>query len=205
MSMNRANRPRRRAKQDRSRATVETILEAAARVLAAQGYAAATTNRVAEAAGVSIGTLYEYFANREELFEALIHQEIDGLVDAFGSENFDPDLSVIPKLGQLIARGMDRMRYGPMLFRALQHAPEGALAAHLAPARDQVIGFVRLILEEHRSELRVPNLDLAAFVTVSAVEGIAAAATNERFDERLRQEIEDLLRAYLTGQAGEPT
>jgi AcrR family transcriptional regulator len=205
MSMNRANRPRRHAKQDRSRATVETILEAAARVLAEQGYAAATTNRVAEVAGVSIGTLYEYFANREEVFEALIRQEIDGLVEALSGEDLDPDLPVIPKLGQLIARGMERMRYGPVLFRALEHAPEGALAAQLAPAREQVIGFVRLILEAHRSELRVPDLDLAAFVTVSAVEGIAAAATNERFDDRLRQEIEDLLRAYLTGQTGAPS
>ncbi len=205
MSMNRANRPRRRAKQDRSRATVEAILEAAARVLAEQGYAAATTNRVAKAAGVSIGTLYEYFANREEVVETLIRQEIDGLVDAFGSKDFDPELSLIPKLGQLIARGMEQMKYGPVLFRALEHAPEGALAAHLAPAREQVIGFVKLILEAHRSELRVPNLDLAAFVTVSAVEGIATASTNERFDDRLRQEIEDLLRGYLTGQVGEPT
>ena len=132
-------------------------------------------------------------------------QEIGGLVETFSGEDLDPDLSVIPKLVQLIARGMERMRYGPVLFRALEHAPEGALAAQLAPARDQVIGFVRLILEAHRSELRVPDLDLAAFVTVSAVEGIAAAATNERFDDRLRQEIEDLLRAYLTGHAGTPS
>jgi hypothetical protein len=51
----------------------------------------------------------------------------------------------------------------------------------------------------------VPDLDLAAFVTVSTVESIAAAAKNERFDDRLRQEIEDLLRAYLTGQAGAPS
>jgi AcrR family transcriptional regulator len=205
MPTNRVNRPRRHAKQDRARATVDAILEAAARVLAQQGYAAATTNRVAEAAGVSIGTLYEYFANREEVFEALIRQEIEGLVDAFASEDFDPGLSLIPKLGQLIARGMAQMRYGPVLFRALEHAPEGALAAQLAPAREQMIGFVRLILEAHRSELRVPDLGLAAFVTVSAVEGIATAATNERFDDRLRQEIEDMLRAYLTGQPGEPT
>ena len=54
-----AKRPRRRAKLERARRTVEDILEAATRVLQQRGYAAATTNRIAEAAGVSVGTLDE--------------------------------------------------------------------------------------------------------------------------------------------------
>jgi len=204
MPTSRANRPRRKAKQDRARATVEAILEAAARVLTEHGYAAATTNRVAATAGVSIGTLYEYFSNREEVFEALIRQEIEGLIEAFRSVDLDPSLSVIPQLGQLIARGMEQMRHGPVLFRALEHAPEGALAAQLTPARDQMVDFVQEILAAHRSELRVKDLELAAFVTVSAAQGVAAAATNEQFDDRLRLEIEDLLRAYLTGDTSRP-
>jgi AcrR family transcriptional regulator len=57
-----SKRPRRKAKQERARKTVEALLEAAARVLRQRGYSAATTNRIADAAGVSVGTLYEYFA-----------------------------------------------------------------------------------------------------------------------------------------------
>jgi AcrR family transcriptional regulator len=49
--------PRKRPEQDRSRATVEAILEAAARVLVTSGYESFTTNRVAEKAGISIGSL----------------------------------------------------------------------------------------------------------------------------------------------------
>jgi AcrR family transcriptional regulator len=55
---------RRNPRQERSRATVEAILEAAAQVFERHGYAAGTTNRIAERAGVSIGSLYQYFPNK---------------------------------------------------------------------------------------------------------------------------------------------
>jgi AcrR family transcriptional regulator len=68
-------------RQQRARATVEYILEAATRVLAADGLAALTTNRVAEVAGVGIGSLYQYFPNKSALVAALIARAQDGLAD----------------------------------------------------------------------------------------------------------------------------
>ena len=55
---------RRRPRQARSRATVDAIVEGAARVLVREGYDAASTNRVAKEAGVSIGSLYQYFDSK---------------------------------------------------------------------------------------------------------------------------------------------
>ena len=69
-------RPRKRPSQARSRDTVAVILRAAARVFATQGYAAGTTNRIAEAAGVSVGSLYEYFPNKDALLVALMEAHI---------------------------------------------------------------------------------------------------------------------------------
>ncbi|WP_374377327.1 TetR/AcrR family transcriptional regulator [Dongia sp.] len=63
--------------QSRSRATVAAIVEAATRILAAQGWAAFTTNKVAEAAGVSIGSLYQYFPDKLSLIEAIRKQHLD--------------------------------------------------------------------------------------------------------------------------------
>ena len=60
-------RPRRSPSQTRSRATVDGILTAAARIFARDGFATGTTNRIAELAGVSIGSLYEYFPNKQAL------------------------------------------------------------------------------------------------------------------------------------------
>jgi len=67
----RAQRTVREAKQARSRATVDAILEAAARILVARGWDGLSTNLVAEVAGVSIGSLYEYFRDKRDLVDAL--------------------------------------------------------------------------------------------------------------------------------------
>src|SRR6516225_3163389 len=69
--------PRKNAMQTRSKATVDAILEATARILVKDGYDHASTNRVAEAAGVSIGSLYQYFPSKEALVAALIERHIE--------------------------------------------------------------------------------------------------------------------------------
>ncbi len=62
-----ASSPRRAPRQVRSAELVEAILEAAVRVLAREGARRFTTVRVAEEAGVSVGSLYQYFPNKEAL------------------------------------------------------------------------------------------------------------------------------------------
>src|SRR5215813_10517598 len=64
--------PRKSASQERSRATVEALLDATARVLVREGYDRASTNRIAAKAGVSVGSLYQYFPNKEALVAALV-------------------------------------------------------------------------------------------------------------------------------------
>lgn len=66
----------RKPKQARARQKVELILEAAIRLLEQGGSGALTTNAVAETAGVSIGTLYQYFTNKEAILDALADREI---------------------------------------------------------------------------------------------------------------------------------
>ena len=67
--------------QERSRQTVEALIEATARTVAEMGWAQTTTNHIAERAGVSVGSLYQYFENREELFAALIEREIGAITE----------------------------------------------------------------------------------------------------------------------------
>jgi AcrR family transcriptional regulator len=70
-------KPRKLGTQERSRATVSAILEGAARIFAQRGYTGATTNHIAARAGVSIGTLYQYFPNKEALLVALTERLLD--------------------------------------------------------------------------------------------------------------------------------
>src|SRR3546814_10706684 len=69
--------PRKHASQARSRATVDALVEATARILVSEGYDLANTNRIAEKAGVSIGSLYQYFPGKDALVAAVIdrHKE----------------------------------------------------------------------------------------------------------------------------------
>jgi AcrR family transcriptional regulator len=70
---------RREPKQQRSRETVEAVLEAVQRVLRREGAEAITTNRVAEAAGVSIGSLYQYFPDKQAIVLALRDRHVNGV------------------------------------------------------------------------------------------------------------------------------
>src|SRR5690349_11098872 len=69
--------PRKKARQERSRATVDALLTATARILVREGYDRASTNRIAEAAGVGVGSLYQYFPSKEALVAALVDRHCE--------------------------------------------------------------------------------------------------------------------------------
>lgn len=68
---------RKEPRQARSRATVEAIVQAGARILSDEGWAGFTTNRIAELAGVSVGSLYQYFPDKLSLVDAIRHRHLD--------------------------------------------------------------------------------------------------------------------------------
>lgn len=74
--------PRKKPKQPRSAVTVEAILEAAIRILRQDGWPAVTTTRVAMRAGVSVGSLYQYFPNREAIAAAIVRRRARDLLGA---------------------------------------------------------------------------------------------------------------------------
>jgi AcrR family transcriptional regulator len=73
--------PRKTPAQSRAAATVHAILEGAASILERQGFDGYTTNEIAARAGVSIGSLYQYFPNKDAVTIALIEREMVGMVD----------------------------------------------------------------------------------------------------------------------------
>lgn len=92
-------KPRKTPGQQRSTATVAAIVEAAARILEAKGFEGYTTNGVAEHAGVSIGSLYQYFPNKDAITRALIERETSLLLADVIPLEAEPD-------GQLALRGL---------------------------------------------------------------------------------------------------
>src|SRR3546814_3035933 len=66
--------PRKNPSQERSRATVNALVEATARILVKEGFDKASTNHIAELAGVSVGSLYQYFPGKEALVAAVVER-----------------------------------------------------------------------------------------------------------------------------------
>ena len=93
MARRKALNPRKQPSQGRSRFTLRQIVEAAARVFEERGYAGTTTNRIAERAGVSIGSLYQYFPNKESILVVLLEQHTQEVADAV--EAFKRELSKV--------------------------------------------------------------------------------------------------------------
>jgi len=89
-------RVRKAPRQERSKVMVEAILEAAAEIFAELGYARATTNKIAERAGVSVGSLYQYFPNKDSLISSLyevhharIHEVANNALRRFGDHSVE--------------------------------------------------------------------------------------------------------------------
>ncbi len=104
------SQPRQKARktgvQARSRNTVEVILEAAARILAADGWAAFNTNAVARIAGVSIGSVYEYFANKEAILDVLLDRHLaSGEAQIAGLAGIASDALSLDEIVRLLVEG----------------------------------------------------------------------------------------------------
>ncbi len=192
-----AKSPRRRAKQRRATETVDAILSAAAQVLLREGYARATTNRIAERAGVSVGSVYQYFQHKDDVFDALIQRQVINLLTRLVADPPDPERPLEDMLRHLISVAMRAQTYGPELARQLEYVPNALLQRRLAEPKQQLMKFLKALLATHRDRLRVSDLDLAAFVTLSAVDGIGRNATARDFNEQLVDEVTALLVRYL--------
>jgi AcrR family transcriptional regulator len=139
--------------QERSRRTVERILDAAARIFHEQGYAGATTNDVADEAGVSVGSLYQYFPNKDSLLVALTRRHIDSTM-----------AGLTHLLGQMsVASGFDTILRQVVDFLVKQHDLDDLhlLVMHQAPRTIEI----SVELERAKSQL----VDLAEQLLVSRI------------------------------------
>jgi AcrR family transcriptional regulator len=189
---------RRNAQQTRSRDTVQVVLDAAAQVLRARGYAGATTNHIAEAAGVSIGTVYQYFATKDDLFDALVEQYFHDVLERVRRQRIDGSVPFEILLRSIISAGIGAQRYGPELMRALDQIPNTAFRRRLADGKRELIRFLREILEVYRHGLRPLDLDRAATLLVHASEGIGFNESADRFNDHLAAELTDVFVRYLS-------
>jgi AcrR family transcriptional regulator len=172
---------RRKPTQRRARQTVDAILDAVVRVLKREGFGAVTTNRVAEVAGVSIGSVYQYFPDKGAIFVAL-HQrhieEIDRVVQVTLVEHAASSLDVL--MTAMIEAMIEAHRSDPelyeLLFTEVPHRADGtrdfAMRLH---------GAFRLAISARAHELkRGVDVDRLVFVVTHMVESLTHGALFRR-------------------------
>jgi AcrR family transcriptional regulator len=189
---------RKQPKQARSRQLVADIVEGAARVFDREGLSA-TTNRVAEEAGVSVGSLYQYFPNKQALLHALAERHVDSasrLLEQAAAQHADA-ATIEPfmrgMLHAVLQEHRDHSHLRPLLRTAGAASPdvERRLQACIADAQMNIVTLLqRLKPEVHNAELR-------ARLVTSVIDGLIHHATGLDFDDAFEDEIVALCVRYL--------
>jgi AcrR family transcriptional regulator len=198
--------PRKKPRQQRSRATLEAVLTAAIQVFETHGYAAGTTNRIAERAGVSVGTLYQYFSNKEAIAVALLERHMEEAMRRlhdWAARSLSEPRSLRETLRIFVEGMIELHAVGPRLQHILlEETPlpariHDALLASEREAAKTVAALLRLF-----PEVTHPRLDHAAVMAVQTVESLThrfAAHPGQGLPQKESAiELVAMLAAYLT-------
>jgi len=180
---------------------VDRLLNAAAEVFVEEGFIAATTNRIAEVAGVSVGSLYQFFPNKQALLaelHALWTARLGAELDAALTHPHRPLIDLIDEVLGVHTR--------------LQRESGGLLGFLLTTGADATAQTVRqAILErlEHITALRRPDRDpgqvhLTAQMTIHIADALYTLRPGQASDPLLRQQVRQALYGYLTSAFGGP-
>lgn len=204
MAARKKQTPRKRPQQARAQTTVHAILEATVQVLEREGLEAATTTRIAEVAGVSVGTLYQYFSHRDAILDALQEREFERAIALVQDVLSHDHLARSPRETVMACvQGMLELYVAsPGLHRVLTLEGLRMTKADRLHSFDlRVISVVRHFLAASGLAVRRKNVDAAAFVAFQCVRATMLARLLEDpaglTDEALAEELVDLLLRYL--------
>jgi len=200
--------PRKSASQERSRATVDALVEATARILVKEGFDKASTNRIAEMAGVSVGSLYQYFPGKEALVAAVSERHKQEIMQTVRGELAEVlALPVEKGVRRIVALAVKAHRVDPKLHLVLaEQIPRVGKLEELGAFNRENYTLFRTYLESRRDELRIDDLDLASFVCVTTIEALTHNAVLHHpqmlSDDKMQALINEatrLVTGYLKG------
>ncbi len=197
---------RRSPKQVRSRVIVEAIVQAGRELLAVEGPSSLTTNRIAERAGVSIGSLYRYFPNTDAVLAAIYDADASRvLADIRATESWAIDSAPLRDAVAAIVdfqleRHRELLELGQDFYRA--HHGEFSLGQRMGDR--ELEQHMLDLLARHAQVVRVRDPRQAAFMLARGSSAIVRRALEERPEKlaepTFREELIDLIFCYLTAE-----
>jgi AcrR family transcriptional regulator len=195
---------RKKPTQERSKTTVDAIYQAVAHILDKDGPVGLTTNKIAEVAGVSVGSLYQYFKNKEGIFEAILMEMIERNLKNMEKSisNLDPATIDIGSIVKIVVQTHfeNISNMGKLSTYLLQHSRQLLPNEHFKKADERISHFLIQKMEEYNFEIRPKNPKHAFFVCSQAVRSVflmsfITAAPEER--QAIMDELADMLTRYL--------
>ena len=165
-------KPRKKPTQERSQKTWEIVLEAAAQVFPKYGYEKTSTNLIAERAGLSVGTIYEYFPNKDVLLSELQSHWNDTCWEyVVNLPAQDPNLPLEESVRLMFQKWIGIFQLNPTLYAALLHELPTRGNKWKADARiNERVQFVAAELEQHRDRFRNSNIALSCEILIRGVQ-----------------------------------
>ena len=195
--------PRKQPKQERARETVAAILTATARILVREGFEGASTNRIADEAGVSVGSLYQYFPSKEALIKALLERHIRDMYAVLEREMSRLlSLPLRQAVRELVELMISAHAVEPKLHRVFaEEVPRVGPLERIAEVERRFEKLTQSVLERLADGLRPRNLEIAAFVVVQSVEALTHSAVlyhpDKLANEEFVDEVVELVVRYL--------
>ena len=181
---------RRAPSQERSIELVRTLLDATAQVLTDVGIEKLSTNKVAKRANVAVGSIYQYFPNKEALIDALVEDRMQRLRTLVRTRMAALESHTFPAATEAMLRAVIDFLTGqsglvPVLMsRALYASADGVAAQLHLEAETAARSFL-----ERLDDLAVPDLDLAVFVSTNVAGLFGALLANPTIDDDRREEL----------------
>ena len=190
---------RKKPQQARAAAMLELILQGAARVLRTQSLAGFTTNRVAEIAGISVGSLYQYFPNKSALVAALIQREQAALCEAVVACAARHGAEPLP---QVVARWIDiavHHQFGDAVYAAAIDHEERRLPLQdlLGAAQQSMVQAVAAVLRRHGPAFSARQSVIAAQDCLVIAKALIESEPPDVADAKRRALKKRVLRALL--------
>lgn len=195
-------------KQQRSRVTVDAIITAAAHILSEGDWETFNTNSVAERAGVSVGSLYQYFPNKAALIEEIGRRHEARLIETIRKSAVIAAGTTIRETAELFVQGhIDAQKINPHLHNTLsQHLHSDGRDYWLTNYRATMIAALEGHLRARPRTSKIEHLSEVAFVLFHAVEGIVRSALkqsrNAGLNRAIHFELTRMVIAYLVELTG---
>jgi AcrR family transcriptional regulator len=166
--------------QTRARATYEVILDATARVLVEDGFDRASTNRVADRAGVSIGSLYQYFPNKEVMEAALMRRQFARKLHLLEFDEERAAADVKSLIREVITGFVNATFDEPEIHKVfIEQVPRGPGSPQME-FEGQCMALLVPLMELHRNELRPIPIERMAYFVFHSVQGVMHAHMTDK-------------------------